>query len=157
MLLQCSLATIGCVRDLKFTHVGDNTQFPWQKNENENDNDDSDNDENENHQQNAANKAVMPYTRYLSLAQLHHFQQVCDYWISGMFSYEIMMMPHHNHHDDHDHFYLVFLDPVQENNTVQLLAKKEFIGYDVYFTNMRPLIDSIASNDFNSFRFFLLN
>ena len=28
---------------------------------------------------------VMPYTRHLSLAQMHFFQQLCDHWIPGMF------------------------------------------------------------------------
>ena len=39
----------------------------------------------------------------------------------------------------------------------ELLAKKEFINYDLYNQNMRPLTDSIKHNNLNGFRFFLLN
>ena len=107
------------------------------KNDNHDDNDnndnDNDNDNNDNYQQNAASKAVIPYTRHLSPAQLHHFQQVCDYWIPGMFhnnnnelnqeeeeedSITVMMMP----------LLVGCLDMTQEHEMAQLLAKKKSFG-----------------------------
>ena len=120
------------------------------------------------------NAVIMPYTRYLSLAQLHQFQLACDFLIPGMFYDKVMMMPHPNyddHNDEHtehhrddygepnydDPNYFVSLDPVQENNTSRLLARKEFNNGDLYSNLMKPLTDSIKSNDFNSFRFILLN
>ena len=45
----------------------------------------------------------------------------------------------------------------QENNKVVLLAKMQFVGYDVYYRNINPLRDLITSNDLNGIHFLLLN
>ena len=52
---------------------------------------------------------------------------------------------------------ILALDAVQENDMAVLPAKEEFVGYDVFYRNMKPLIESINLNDLNGFRFFLLN
>ena len=92
---------------------------------------------------------VMPYTRHLSLEQLHLFQLACDYYgiIPGMFE------------NNQQHALLTgFLDMTRENNMIQLLAKKECFGdFTHYHQNNRPLINSIHRNDLDLFRFLLLN
>ena len=45
----------------------------------------------------------------------------------------------------------------QENNKVVLLAKMQFVGYDVYYRNINPPRDLITSNDLNGIHFLLLN
>ena len=89
----------------------------------------------------------MPYTRYLSLEQLHHFQLACDYYgiIAGMF-------------ENNQQYALLltgFMDMTRENNMIQLLTKKECFGENThYHQNKLPLINSIHRYDLDLFASF---